>query len=351
MRVEPFGESSLGPVQLLTIGAEPGPVLEVLDLGATVHRLWVTCGDGVRRNVVLGHPDPEDHLTSPDDLGGTIGRYGNRIAGGRFDLDDRVVQLETNDRGNALHGGPEGFDKRIWEVVDQGDDHVVLRLVSPDGDQGFPGGLVAEVRFEISDDSVLVLFRAASDAPTVVCLTSHAYFNLDGADTIGEHQLCVDAGEFLPVDDTGIPLEERTRVAGTAFDLRQPTQLGDRIRDPDPQVAAARGIDHCFVLDGVGRRRVAILDSRVSRTRLELSTDQPGLQVYTGNQLAGTSPSVSGGVHQQWAGVALEPELLPDTPNGPAANTAVLRPGETYEAALEWRFRALDEDGLVPGED
>ncbi len=112
MRVEPFGESSLGPVQLLTIGAEPGPVLEVLDLGATVHRLWVTCGDGVRRNVVLGHPGPEDHLTSPAYLGGTIGRYGNRIAGGRFELNGLVVQLPTNDRGNTLHGGPEGFDKR-----------------------------------------------------------------------------------------------------------------------------------------------------------------------------------------------------------------------------------------------
>ncbi len=239
----------------------------------------------------------------------------------------------------------------MWEVVDHGDEHVVLRLVSPDGDQGFPGSLVAQVRFEISGDSVLVLFRAASDAPTVVCLTSHAYFNLDGADTIEEHQLQVDAEEFLSVDDTGIPLEERTRVAGTAFDLRQATQLGDRIRDPHPQMAAAQGIDHCFVLDGVGRRRVATLDSRVSRTRLELSTDQPGLQVYTGNQLDGTSPSVSGGVHQQWAGVALEPELFPNTPNGPAAETAVLRPGETREAALEWRFSALGEDGLAAGKD
>jgi aldose 1-epimerase len=351
MRVEPFGESSRGPVQVLTIGAEPGPVLEVLDLGATVHRLWVTCGDGVRRNVVLGHPRPEDYLTSTAYLGGTIGRYGNRIAGGRFELDGRVVELETNDRGHTLHGGPDGFDKRIWEVVDQDDEHVVLQLVSPDGDQGFPGRLVAQVRFEISGESVLILFRAASDAPTVVCLTSHAYFNLDGADTIGEHLLRVDAEEFLPVDDTGIPLAERARVEGTAFDLRRPTQLGDRIRDPDPQMAAAQGIDHCFVLDGVGRPRVATLDSRLSRTRLELSTDQPGLQVYSGSQLDGTLPSANGGVHQQWAGIALEPEVFPDTPNSPAADTAVLRPRETYEAALEWRFSALGVEGLAAGED
>lgn len=342
MRVEFFGEPSLGPVRILTIGAEPGPVLEVLDLGATVHRLWVTCGDGVRRNVVLGHPDPKGYLSSPAYLGGTIGRYANRISGGRFTLDGRDVELATNDRGNLLHGGPDGFDKRIWDVVGHGDDHVVLRLVSPDGDQGFPGRLVAQVRFEISGESVLVLFRAASDAPTVVCLTSHAYFNLDGADTIEEHRLRVDAQEFLPVDDTGIPQPERTQVAGTAFDLRAPTQLGDRIRDTHPQMAAAQGFDHCFVLEGAGRRTVATLDSLRSRTRLELSTDQPGLQVYTGNQLDGTAPSVSGGVHQRWAGVALEPELFPDTPNSPGANAAVLRPAETYEAVLEWRFSALD---------
>ena len=343
MRVESFGESSLGPVQVLTIGAEPGPVLEVLDLGATVHRLWVTCGDGVRRNVVLGHPTAEDHLTSPDYLGSTVGRYANRIAGGRFSLDGHDVQLPTNDRGNLLHGGPDGFDKRIWDVVEHGDSHVVLRLVSPDGDQGFPGRLDAEVRFEIDGEAVRVLLQATSDAPTVVCLTSHAYFNLDGADTIEQHLLRVDADEFLAVDETGIPLPQPVRAAGTAFDLRQPALLGERIHDPHPQMAT-EGFDHCFVLDGAGRRRVAVLESDRSRTRLELSTDQPGLQVYTGNQLDGTSPSVSGGFHQRWAGIALEPQVFPDTPNGPDAETAVLRPGETYRAMLEWRFLSLDAD-------
>ena len=184
----------------------------------------------------------------------------------------------------------------------------------------------------------------------MVCLTSHAYFNLDGADTIEEHLLRVDAEEFLAVDDTGIPLAERARVAGTAFDLRQPAQLGERIRDPHPQMAAAQGIDHCFVLDGAGRRRVATLESGRSRTRLELSTDQPGLQVYTGNQLDGTSPSVSGGFHQRWAGIALEPQLFPDTPNGPDGGARQCSvPGRPTEAALEWRFSALGADGLAAG--
>jgi galactose mutarotase-like enzyme len=340
MHAESFGKSSVGPVQVLSIGTEPGPVLEVLDLGATVHRLWVTGGDGVRRNVVLGHPGPEDYLSSPAYLGATVGRYANRIAGGRFDLDGRVVQLETNDRGNTLHGGPDGFDKRIWDVVDHGDDHALLRLVSPDGDQGFPGRLVADVRFEVFGDTVRVSLQATSDAPTPVCLTSHAYFNLDGAETIEQHLLRVDAQEFLPIDDTGLPLAEPAPVADTAFDLRRPAALGDRIQDPHPQMAG-QGFDHCFVLDGSGRRPVAVLDSVVTRTRLELSTDQPGLQVYTGNHLDSTLPSVSGGSQQRWGGVALEPELFPDSPNRPGAEAAALRPGETYEAVLEWRFSHL----------
>ena len=184
--------------------------------------------------------------------------------------------------------------------------------------------------------------RATTDAETVVCLTSHAYFNLDGADTIEQHLLSVDAEEFLPVDDPGIPLPEPARVAGTAFDLRRPAALGDRIQDTHPQMAS-RGFDHCFVLDGTGLRRVATLDSGLSRTRLEVSTDQPGLQVYTANAFDGTAPSVSGGVLQRWAGVALEPKLFPDTPNRPEAEPAVLRPGETYEASLEWRFLPLGD--------
>jgi aldose 1-epimerase len=341
MRAEPFGETSRGPVQVLTIGSEPGPVLEVLDLGATVHRLWVTGGDGVRRNVVLGHPGPEDHLTSQDYLGGTIGRYANRIAGGRFTLDGQVVRLATNDRGNHLHGGPDGFERRIWEVVDHGDDHLALRLESPDGDQGFPGRLEARVRFEVAGDRVRVRFEATTDAPTVVAMTSHAYFDLEDAGTIEDHELSVEAEEYLPVDETGIPLPEPAPVAGTAFDLRRPARLGDRVRDAHPQIAG-HGLDHSFVLRGTGWRRVAALDSPRTRTSMELATDQPALQVYTGNGLDGTTRSTRGGVHRRWAGIALEPQLHPDTPNRPGGEVAVLRPGETYRAGLEWRFLALD---------
>jgi aldose 1-epimerase len=317
-------------------------VLTLLDLGATVESLEVRCGDGVRRDVVLGHPTPADYLESPDYLGGTIGRYANRIAGGRFVLDGEEVVVGTHDRGNHLHGGPEGFDRRTWELADHSGTHARFTLVSMDGDQGFPGTLHAEVVFEIDGNDVRLGFAATADAATVVNLTSHAYFNLDGAcaGTIDGHELTVDADHYTPVDRTGIPLDGHAPVAGTAFDFRAPSPIGPAVRSGEEQVVWARGIDHNFVLRGSGSRRAAVLTSPRSGTTLELHTDQPGLQVYTGNFLDGSSPSRDGGRLRQGDGIALEPQLFPDTPNRPEFGSAVLRPGETYRAGLLWRFGA-----------
>jgi galactose mutarotase-like enzyme len=344
MRIDPFGDSAVGPVQRLTIGTEPGPVLELLDLGATVHRLWVTGGDGVRRNVVLGHASPAEYLSSTHYLGGTIGRYANRIGRGRLHVDGHDVQLHLNDRGNTLHGGPDGFDRRIWTVEEGSQDRVELGLVSPDGDQGFPGRLTARVRFEVTGSGVRVSFEATTDKATVVSLTSHAYFNLDGegSGTIDEHRLHVAAEEYLPIDETGIPTGAPERVEGTPFDLRRPTRVGDAVRQSHPQILGARGIDHNYVLDGTGPRLVATLDSPRTGTRLELHTDQPGLQVYTGNALDGLAGSAEGRLHRQGDGIALEPQLFPDSPNRSDVASPVLRPGETYRAALEWRFRGVE---------
>ncbi len=331
-------------VRRLVLGEAPGPVLHLLDLGATVHRLEVTGGDGVRRNVVLGHPSPRAYLDSTDYLGGTIGRYANRIAAGRFPLDGREVRVGAHDRGNHLHGGPDGFDRRLWRVVELGPVRAELALHSPDGDQGFPGALDVRVTFEVSGASVRVDLEATTDAPTVVNLTSHAYFNLDGegAGTIDDHELEVLAERYTPVGATGIPGDEPADVAGTPFDLRTATRLGGPLRSGHPQVTAARGLDHNFVLRGSGWRTAAVLTSPRSRTRLRLETDQPGLQVYTGNSLDGASPASAGGVHRQGDGVALEPQLPPDTPNRANAAAAVLRPGERYRAALRWTFDAPD---------
>jgi galactose mutarotase-like enzyme len=340
-----FGQLPDGrDVRLLTIGSEPGPVVEVLTLGATVHRLDVTGGDGRRRNVVLGHPDVAERLASGDYLGGTIGRYANRIAAGRFPLEGREVQVGTHDRGNSLHGGPEGFDVRLWDVVEHGPDEVALTMTSPDGDQGFPGAVTATVRYRVDGDTVSVVMEATTDATTVVNLTNHAYFNLagEGSGSIDDHMLVVEADEYTPVDGTGIPLGGHAPVAGTPFDLRERTRIGDAIRREHPQVADARGIDHNYVVRGEGMRPSAVLCCDATGTCMEVWTDQPGLQVYTGNFLDGTRRSTSGARYRQGDGVALEPQLFPDSPNRPEWPSAVLRPGETYRSALDWRFAVTD---------
>jgi galactose mutarotase-like enzyme len=348
MTVNAFGALPDGrDVRRLVLGEAPGPVLHLLDLGATVHRLEITGGDGLRRNVALGYPSPEDYLDSSDYLGGTIGRYANRIAAGRFSLGGRDVVLGAHDRGNHLHGGPDGFDRRTWDVVAHTRSRAVLVLHSPDGDQGFPGDLDVVVTFEVSASGVRIDFQATTDAPTVVNLTSHAYFNLDGegAGTIDGHELQLAADRFTPVNADGIPLGEHAGVEGTPFDFRRPALLGPAIRDGHEQVAAARGIDHNFVLGGSGWRTAATLVSRRTATCLRLDTDQPGLQVYTGNFLDGARSSTTGRLYRQGDGVALEPQLFPDSPNRPEYPSPVLRPGETYRAGLAWRF-SPPTDGL-----
>lgn len=362
MILDDFGTLEDGSaVHRLVLGAAPGPVLHLLTLGATVHRLEVTGGDGVRRNVALGHATPADYLDSTYYIGGTIGRYANRIAGGRFLLDGREVRVGAHDRGNHLHGGPDGFDRRLWSVLEQSLDHAVLGLESPGGDQGFPGTLSAQVRFEVSAAGVGVLFTATTDALTPVNLTSHAYFNLDGdgSGSIDEHLLQVQADHYTPVDATGIPLGEHAPVAGTAFDFREPARIGPAVRSGEEQVVDALGIDHNYVLrgrvpgHGPGLRTAAVLTSPRTRTRLELRTDQPGLQVYTGNFLDGGHHSSGGRLYRQGDGIALEPQLFPDTPHHadePGWPSCLLAPGDTYRAQLEWRFSGEAAEVVSPGQ-
>jgi aldose 1-epimerase len=345
MTADVFGELPDGRrVRCLVLGREPGPVLRLLDLGATVHGLEVRCGDGQRRDVVLAHDSVDEYLASRDYLGSTVGRYANRIAGGTFELDGARVQVGTHDRGNHLHGGPDGFERRLWSVVDHSPRHAVLALESPDGDQGFPGCVRATVRFDVTDDAVAIGFEATTDAPTLVNLTNHAYFNLDGAGsgTVDQHELTVLAEEYTPIDDVAIPLGEHAPVAGTPFDFRQPAEIGPALRSGHEQVVRAGGIDHNYVLRGTGLRPAAVLTSRRTGTTLELTTDQPGLQVYTGNALDGRRTSATGGRHRQGDGIALEPQLFPDSPHHPGWPSAVLRPGETYRARLAWRFGAVE---------
>jgi len=337
---EPFGTLPDGSaVTAHVLGASASGVrLTVLDLGATVARLQVPAPDG-HVDVVLGLRSAEDYAAADNPyLGATVGRYANRIGGARFPLDGRTVHLEANEGPTCLHGGPGGFHSRRWAVLDHDDVSLELELVSPDGDQGFPGRVTARCRYTVTDDSVTIEHIAVTDAPTVVSLTNHTYFNLGGQGPVDNHRLTVDADSYLPVDAASIPLGQEVPVQDTPFDLRAGAELRDRVRSPHPQVGLAGGIDHAFVLRGDGLRRAALLEHPSTGRALEVSTTQGSMQVYTGNKLDGTLTDRDGQRLGHREGIALECQGHPDAPNQPTFPSAVLRPGEEYRETTTWRF-------------
>jgi galactose mutarotase-like enzyme len=320
-----------------------GVELHLLAYGARVHRLRVADPAGRLVDVALGHPDLAGYLASDAFLGATIGRYANRIAAGRFVLDGRPVQLPVTDRGNHLHGGPDGFDTRLWEVVAVSERHCTFRHVSPAGHQGYPGEVTATVRYQVDADEVRVDHHATTDAPTVLTMTNHTYFHLDGegADhNVDRHLLQVEAESYLPLDPTSVPTGERAPVAGTPLDFREPRRLGTAVRQAHPLLAAPGGVDHHLVLAGTGLRPVARLGSPDSGITVELASDQPGLQVYTGNAFDGSMIGTGGRRYRQGDGVALEPQAFPDAPNHADFPSTRLDPGEEYTSTLVWRFSA-----------
>lgn len=313
--------------------------LTVLDLGATVARLQVPGRDGGLTDVALGLATAADYASGENPyLGATVGRYANRIGGARFTLDGVRHVLAANEGTTCLHGGPRGFHAHRWAVVGDDDGSLELELVSPDGDQGFPGTLTARVRYTVTDDAVTIEHRAETDAPTVVSLTNHTYFNLAGGGTVDDHRLTVAADAFLPVDAESIPLGRPEPVQDGPFDFRAPATIVDRVRAQHPQVHLASGIDHAFVVRGDGHRVAARLEHPTSGRSLEVSTTQPSVQVYTGNKLDGSLLDRDGRRLEKRAGVALECQGYPDAPNQPGFPSAVLRPGELYRETTVWRF-------------
>jgi aldose 1-epimerase len=337
MATRSFGEMPEGtPVTAYQLTSGHGPVLTVLDLGATVQSLAWGAG---QPSIVLGYDDVSAYLSPDNDYqGAVVGRYANRIAGARFSLDGSTHQLDANDGENTLHGGHRGYDRRVWTLVAHSDSSLTLELVSPDGDQGFPAHLSVQARYDVAKDSVSLTLTATCDRRTVVNLTNHSYFNLaaDGA-SVDDHLLEVQADWYLPVDEGSIPLGHLEEVAGTPFDLRAAARLGDRVREAHPQVRQARGIDHSYQLRGSGLRRVAVLAEPKTGRRLTVLTDQPALQVYTGNFLDGAT--VAGNrLLRQGDGIALETQHFPDSPNRPEFPSTVLRPGEEYVSTTVYGF-------------
>jgi len=317
----------------------------VLDHGARLAHVRVPDRSGGFADISLGYDTEEGWRADQDFLGATIGRFANRIAGGRFTLDGADYTIPPNENANALHGGPMAFDHAEFDLSDVAvtDDggSVVARLVSPDGDNGFPGTLSVTVTMTVAGSNLSLEFRATTDAPTVVNLTNHAYWNLSGRpSTIDDHRITVAADAYLPVDENLIPTGELAPVAGS-MDLRGGVRFGDALRRPTEQMLRTRGLDHCYVLgDSVSEapRFVARVEDPVSGRVLELHTDQPGVQVYSGNFLNGSVLVRGGTTARQGDAFCLEPQGFPDAPNQPHFPSTVLRPGQEYRHTSLFRF-------------
>ncbi|OAS13509.1 aldose epimerase family protein [Methylobacterium platani] len=350
-RTAPFGTLPDGrAVEEVTL-SNGGLTARVLTWGALLRTLDVPDRAGTPADVVLGYADLAGYLKAPNYFGVSVGRYANRIRDGRFRLDGKDYALARNDGPNALHGGREGFDKRLWTIagVEQGAaPSVTLRYVSPDGEEGYPGTLTASVTYALDAAGTLTVdYRATTDKPTIVNLTNHSFFNLAGEGsgrTILDHVLTIPAERYTPVDATLIPTGEIAPVAGTPFDFRKPEPIGARIRDGrDPQIPRGRGYDHNFVLTNAptaDAHLVARVEDPASGRVMEVASNQPGVQFYAGNFLDATAVGKSGLSYRQSDALALEPQVFPDTPNQPAFGTARLDPGATYRNLITYRFSA-----------
>jgi aldose 1-epimerase len=308
----------------------------VLTYGAVLQSVRVPDARGDAGDVVLGFDDLDGYLADDGFQGAVVGRFANRIARARFALDGVEHVLPANHGEACLHGGPDGFARRLWSAREV-PDGVELTLTSPDGDMGFPGELTATVRYELTDEGLSLGYGAATDAPTVVNLTNHAYWNLAGTGTVEDHVLELPGSRFVAVDEALIPTGIEP-VDGTPLDFRSPRRIGDRLRAPAEQLRRARGYDHAWLPDGSGMRLAARVRDPVSGRVLEVRSDQPSVQFYSGNFLDGSAAGRGGRAHRQGDGLCLETQHLPDSPNRPEFPSTVLRPGERYETRTVFRF-------------
>jgi aldose 1-epimerase len=347
----PFGVTAAGQdVDLYTLTNKKGMQVDILTYGGTVRSIRVPDRDGKVADVSLGCRNVAEYEAQSPYFGALTGRHANRIAKGKFTLDGKEYSLAVNNGPNALHGGLIGFDKRIWNAQElKSKDGVGLSLsyTSPDGEEGFPGTLRTRVTYTLTNDNELRIdYHATTDKPTIVNLTNHTYFNLagEGSGRIDDHVLMIAADRFTPVDDTLIPNGELRSVAGTAMDFRTPRAIGPGLADAYEQVKLGGGFDHNWVLNG-GRelRLAATVYEPTSGRFMEVHTDQPGIQFYSGNFLDGSIIGQSGKPYPRNSGFCLETQQFPDTPNHPEFGSTELRPGERYRTTTIYKFSTRDE--------
>ena len=349
LQVSNFGTTAEGIlVYRYVLTNDKGAEAVVISYGATLVSLKVPDRNGKIADVVLGYDSVDGYEQGTSYFGGTIGRYGNRIAGGQFTLDGKVFHVPTNDGPNSLHGGTIGFNKRVWTAVDRSRaDAEVLELsyASSDGEEGYPGSLKVKVTYTLAAESneLRIDYWATTDKDTVVNLTNHSYFNLtgDASQTILNHQLALHALKFTPVDATLIPTGEERAVEGTPFDFTKPTAIGTRINQDDEQLKFGKGYDHNWVLDKSeygGLQLAAEVFEPTSGRVLEILTTEPGIQFYSGNFLDGTAKGKGGQAYAYRTGLALETQHFPDSPNHPNFPSTELKPGQTYRSTTVLRF-------------
>ena len=347
---EAFGKLADGtPVEAVLLSNTHGMKVRVLAWGAALQELVVPGRKGAT-DVILGYDDMTGYLKASNYFGATVGRYANRIAKGRFTLDGKVYELATNDGPNALHGGARGFDKHLWTIdrVASGakSASATLTYTSPDGEEGYPGTMKVTATFTLTETNELeVTYRATSDKPTIANITNHSYFNLGGVaagHSATEALVTIPAAHYTPVDTTLIPTGEIRSVEGTPFDFRKPRRVSDRIRDGrDEQLRIGRGYDHNWVVSRApvsGLQLMAKVEDPVSGRTMQIFSNQPGVQFYTGNFLDGTATGKGGVIYRQGDGLCFEPQVFPDTPNKPSFGSARLDPGQTYENRIVYRF-------------
>jgi aldose 1-epimerase len=320
-----------------------GVAVDILSLGGIIRNFLAPDRDGKLADIALGYSDLEYYAANKPHFGALIGRYANRIANAEITIDGTRYALEANRPPDIIHGGANGFDKHVWTVLESGADHLKLALDSPDGDAGFPGAVHVEALYSLSSDNALRLdFHATTTKPTVIALTNHASWNLAGEGDVLDHVLEVAADSFTPAGERLIPTGEIKPVAGTPLDFRKPHALRDGVmQTSDPQIAIAHGgIDHNFVLRAHAAnsfKHAARLSDPKSGRVLTVLTTEPGLQVYTGNSLAGGPPGKWGRPYEKWEGIALETQHFPDTPHHPNFPSVVLRPGDEYRSSTVFR--------------
>jgi len=343
----PFGKLPDGsPVTAYTLTNRHGIQVKVLDFGAIISELHVPDREGKVADVVLGFDSIEPYLSNKAFLGALIGRFGNRIARGQFSLDGKHYQLAVNNAPNHLHGGEQGFHQVLWRAVPFETSEAVgvtFTRSSQDGEDGYPGKLDVSVVYELNNDNALTLrYHAVTDQATPVNLTNHSYFNLAGQGDILSHEIVIHADRYTPVDAGSIPTGELAAVAGTPFDLRAATAIGAGLAADHPQIAIGRGYDHNFVLNkqaGQALSLAALVHEPQSGRVMQVYTEEPGVQFYSGNFLDGSAQG-KGLIHRHRSAFCLETQHFPDSPNHPHFPDSILRPGEVYQTQTVYRFSA-----------